>query len=114
MITERGIYNNLTDSSYIVSNGDVSLYFSSKIYMLKFLNRYKMNRKENEKRVQRFAGNTKFNFSVWFDIHLYQEIEKRGYHATVWHKDGCIPKEELEKYAISKATKCEVKEWVRK
>jgi sarcosine oxidase delta subunit len=113
MITERGIYHNLQDSSYIISNGDVSLYFSSKIYMLKFLHSYKKNRKENERRVGRFAEDSNLQFDTWFDVLLYRSIEKRGYYVTVWHKkSSCVEWGELEKYALSKVNV--EREWVRK
>lgn len=112
MITERGVYHNLKDSSYVVSNGDVSFYFSSKLYMLKFLQGYKLNRKKNEKRIERFAGDSTLLFDVWFDVLYYKEIEKRGYYVTVWHKKGLVEWDELEKYALSKVNKN--REWTRK
>jgi len=80
--------------------------------MNKFLNTYKSNREQQRKRVDRFAKNTNLDFSVWYDILLYKEIEKRGYHVTVWHKQGIVEWEELEKYAISKVNKN--REWTRK
>lgn len=113
VVTERGIYHNLKDSSYVVSNGDVSFYFSSKLYMLKFLHGYKLNRKQNQKRIERFAEHSNLNFNVWFDVLFYRSIEKRGYYVTVWHKKGvCVEWDELEKYALSRVN--EQKEWTRK
>lgn len=112
VVTERGIYHNLKDSSYVVSNGDVSFYFSSKLYMLKFLHSYKKNRQDNKRRVGRFAEHSNLDFDVWFDVLLYRSIEKRGYYVTVWHKDGLVEWDELEKYALSKVNK--EREWTRK
>lgn len=108
-ITKRGIYHNLKESKYTISNSEVVLFFSSKLYLNNFLKRYKENR---EKFVYRkIESESPFNLSTLADITLYKEIEKRGFRATI--KGVEFNWNELHNYALRKMTDEKCLEWKR-
>jgi hypothetical protein len=104
--TKYGIFHNLMESKYVVSNSEITFYFSSRVYMEKFVERYRENRLKTAKRMQ-----VLFNTDTIADIELYTEIEKRGFFARL--KRAKISKEELYKYALRKMMEKESLEWVK-
>lgn len=78
MKTIRGIYNNLSESTYNYVYNGVKYYFSSKVYMEKFINRLEAFIDEEVDKMQ-----VKFKTKVFADnvfaIKLYTLIEKRGF-----------------------------------
>ena len=82
--TKRGIYHDLTESEYAVSNGEIALFFSSRVYMKKFLRDYEANRGKWRKRlVSREKEPLPINLDTLADVLLYEEIERRGFRAVV-------------------------------
>lgn len=105
--TARGIYHNLKESEYVVTNGEVELYFSSPVYCKKFLDRYKDERLTLVYKIGQ--GFENFNFNIISDIALYRKIEKRGQYGKVkglgmgWHQ--------LDQYALRQMTNKNTLDW---
>lgn len=80
MKTRNGIFYNLEWSDYRVYVPDTktTFIFSSKLYLTKFEEQWKLNREEqNIKFRARYKLNIETN--LLFDIMLYIKIEKRGF-----------------------------------
>lgn len=105
--TKRGIYHNLKESKYTISNGEIVFFFSSKLYMDKFLIEHKMFRESFAKKVIKF--DTPLNMEILADILFYRKIEKRGFRA--WIKGVDISWEELNLYALRKMTESNTNDW---
>lgn len=74
--TQRGIYHNLKESKYVLSNTEIMLYFSSELYLNQFIKKVDKNRARYRKR---FEATEHLNSDALADIILYTEIEKRGF-----------------------------------
>lgn len=84
MITKRGIYYNLEESTYYYRVGTYKFCFSSKQYRDKFIklqSDYVIN--EMSKFRVRYSNldidKRNFNYHIYFAIQLYVTIEKRGF-----------------------------------
>ena len=78
MQTIRGIYNNLSESTYDYVYNGIKYYFSSKVYMEKFINRLEAFIDEEVDKMQ-VKFKTKVSADNVFAIKLYTLIEKRGF-----------------------------------
>ncbi len=107
--TERGIYHNLKESEYTISNNEVVFFFSSELYRRKFLERYEQYRSFFNDKLAKIVGESSLNYDVLSDIRLYEDIEKRGFY--VWIREMEITKEELEEYALRKMNDKESFKW---
>jgi hypothetical protein len=105
-ITRGGIYHNLRESKYTVSNTEIVFFFSSELYLNKFLREYQKNRDCYRKKI-----NNPLNTDILSDIETYEEIEKRGFFARFMRNK--ISKDDLYKYALRKMTDQESLEWER-
>jgi hypothetical protein len=109
--TLKGIYHNLKESEYVVSNSEITFFFSSELYLTKFMNGYKDNRKKLMERTKKETSHVNLNLNTLSDITLYKTIEKRGFLARLkgvdlnWH--------DLEKYALRKMTEENTSDWSR-
>ena len=78
MITAKGIYLDLNDSTYFYRVNDYKFYFSSKFYREKFIKEMNSYCKEEkiklENRLKTSISNSSFLLFV-----LYSKIEKRGF-----------------------------------
>lgn len=108
-MTKRGIYHNLHESEYATSNGEVALFFSSTFYLGKFLEEYHDHRVEFRKRIARAMQVHDMNTDLLADVHLYKEIEKRGFKATVEGVDNNWL--ELHQFALQKMTRRNTLDW---
>lgn len=97
--TARGVYHNLKESKYAISNLEVAFFFSSKLYRKKFLENYKENRVKFKRRIGEFCDAT-LNYNMLADIELYKKIEKRGFRAVM--QGTTIDEETLYKYSARK------------
>lgn len=78
MITERGIYLNLSESEYKVTIEGITFYFSSKVYLEKFKAKVKEYISiETAKIYVKYQIN--LNLDIYFMIAFYKKIEKRGF-----------------------------------
>jgi YHS domain-containing protein len=116
-VTKRGIYHNLKESKYVASNGEVTFYFSSELYLTKFLNEYEQNRINFLSKMAKIVVNSYLNMEILADITLYCTIEKRGFYARMKGVNNPrlslpINKEDLHKYALRKMMSSEVSGWV--
>jgi hypothetical protein len=109
--TKRGIFHNLRESKYVVSNGEITFYFSSEFYLMKFLEEYQDNRLKFKKKMNQLLENNPFNMDSAADIQLYERIEKRGFFAKILRAK--MTKENLYHYALRKMTEHHSGEWVR-
>ena len=76
-----GVCYTLEKTPYITTLGTLTFYFSSKMHLEKFLERFKDNRNRvNESLENRF--NVRFSLDVLADILLYKSIETRGFYIT--------------------------------
>lgn len=107
--TEKGIYHNLRESVYVASNGEVTLHFSSKLYLKKFIERCKHNRERFKKRVERKDEEIPLNFDVLADILLYEDIEKRGFLVRI--NKLAVPFNDAYKYAVKKMNDENTPKW---
>lgn len=95
-ITKRGVYHNLKESKYVVSNADITFFFSSEHTLNKFMDGYQNNRDYKNKKFKEIE--TVLNHDVMFDILFYTHVEKRGFY--VWLKGVSITFKELNHYAL--------------
>lgn len=107
--TRRGIYHNLKESEYTVSNSEIVFFFSSKVYKEKFLREYKENRKDFRNRIIKQGKDIPINLDIIADITLYENIEKRGFRACVGGVDTSC--ENLYQYALRLVTKKNTLDW---
>jgi hypothetical protein len=72
------IYYNINESDYTLTTETMVFYFSSKLYLDKFIEKYEHNRKTIQYMLSsRF--NIEFTANEYFDVILYTQIEKRGF-----------------------------------
>jgi hypothetical protein len=77
--TVRGVFLNLEDSTYIITNGELNLFFSSSSRLGKFLLGYVENRMNYEKKVKKLMGETTFPYEYLADIDFYTQTENKGH-----------------------------------
>lgn len=107
--TRRGIYHNLKESEYTISNSEIVFFFSSRVYKEKFLREYRENRKEFHNRLLKHGKDIPINLDIIADITLYETIEKRGFRACVGGVDTSC--ENLYQYALRLVTKQNTLDW---
>ncbi|MCU7526580.1 MAG: transcriptional regulator [Ignavibacteria bacterium] len=106
--TVRGIYHNLRESKYTASNTEVVFFFSSKLYLNKFMNGYRENRRKMNKRFN-VGNDIPLNFNTLSDILFYEEVEKRGFFVRL--KLSPVSFDDLYKYALRKMNEKETLDW---
>ena len=106
-ITRKGIYHNLDESKYVVSNDDMTFYFSSKYYLRRFLSTYKDERNKLRKSFERY--DIMMNYELLSDISLYNRIEKRGYKCVA--KGVKLSCQETYLYALAKTINKTTNDW---
>lgn len=110
-VTKKGIYHNLRESKYTVSNSEIVFYFSSEFYLNNFLDGYHDNREKYKKRLGNLLVDSPLNLNVVADICFYQTIEKRGFFVRLLKAK--ITKDDLYKYALRKMNDKNTLEWGR-
>lgn len=108
--TKKGVYHNLKESKYTVSNTEIVFFFSSQFYLNKFLVDCQTNRDQFNSRMDKLIVKCPLNLNMLADIQLYESIEKRGFRASL--KGGSISSDELYRYALRKMTEHKTLEWV--
>jgi hypothetical protein len=103
--TAKGIYHNLRESKYTISNNEVVFYFSSNLYRDKFLKEYKINRKLFKKKID----DNPLNMDTLSDVLLYQKIEKRGFFVRL--DRAMITFNDLYKYSLRKMNEQNSPDW---
>lgn len=72
------IYHNIEESKFSFDTGSMIFFFSSELYLNKFRERVESNREE-----LKFKLSSRYNIDFeaidYFDIILYDKIEKRGF-----------------------------------
>lgn len=106
--TLRGIYHNLRESKYIVTNDEIFFFFSSQKYMEKYLNGYKEFRRDYVNKIKMYKM-IHLNMETLADIVFYVQTEKRGFHAQL--KGANISWQEIQKYALRKMIEKNTKDW---
>lgn len=109
--TTKGIYHNLKESNYTVSNTEIVFFFSSEKYLDKFLSGYKEYRELFRKRFIRMCGMTELCTDALADIKYYDEVEKRGFRATV--KGSDVEWHDVQKYGLREMTRKNTLDWSR-
>lgn len=107
--TKRGVYHNLKESKYTVSNSEIVFFFSSKFLLTKFMDGYKENRSIFLNKIAKIVVENPLNMTVLADIDFYMSTEKRGFHAML--KGVTIDCEELHRYALRKMTEKNTLDW---
>jgi uncharacterized protein (DUF608 family) len=100
--TLRGIYHNLKESKYAVSNSEIAFFFSSEFYLKKFLQGYEEYRENFSDKLSKMSDTNILNMDTLADIAFYKQVEKRGF--CVWLKNIKISEVELHQYALRKMT----------
>jgi hypothetical protein len=106
--TLRGIYHNLRESKYTASNSEAVFFFSSKLYLNKFMDGYRDNRVKLNKRFN-VGSDIPLNFDTLADVLFYEEVEKRGFFVRL--KLSPVSFDDLYKYALRKMNDKESLEW---
>jgi hypothetical protein len=109
--TKRGVYHNLRESKYAVSNTEIAFFFSSEFVMTKYLTGYQDNREKYKKRMGSLLKDTPYNLDLVADICFYQEVEKRGFYSKF--KNVILKKNDLYNYALRKMSDENTLEWVQ-
>jgi hypothetical protein len=109
-ITKRGVYHNLKESKYVVSNSDITFFFSSEHTLNKFMNGYHKFREKRRQQTFDILA-TPINFDTVADIEFYKKTEKRGFY--VWLQGVSMTTEDLYQYAIRMMTEKKSPEWLR-
>lgn len=107
--TKRGIYHNLKESNYIVSNGEIIFFFSSRVYLNKFMSCYNEHRETFLEQNKKIGIVPVLNMRTLADIILYNDTEKRGFCA--WLKGVEISWTEIHRYALRKMTEKNTLDW---
>jgi hypothetical protein len=107
--TAKGIFHNLRESKYVVSNTEITFYFSSKFYLNKFMEEYQTHREKFQQRMETLLKDSPFNVNTLADIKLYKTIEKRGFFVKLFNVK--INDDDLNKYALRCMTNKETLEW---
>lgn len=107
--TSRGIYHNLRESKYATCNNEVAFFFSSRLYMEKFLDGYIQHREKFKKKFDSLVFGNVLNTSFLADIDYYKRIEKRGFRA--WVNGVEISWLQLNQYALGRMTKASSNDW---
>ena len=87
MITARGIYNNLCESSYSFTYLNIIFYFSSNQYKQKFREGVEDFIVYQEKKLKAFYK-IDFDFKKFLAISFYKKIEKRGFRIILIENEG--------------------------
>jgi hypothetical protein len=109
--TKRGIYHNLKESEYTVSNSEIVFFFSSEFYLQKFIDGYQENRKCVSDRIEKTTGEHLLNMDTLADISFYKQVEKRGFRA--WLKGVDVTWQDLRLYVLRKMTEKNSPNWQR-
>lgn len=107
--TKKGIYHNLKESNYLITNTEIMFFFSSRMYRKKFMDTYRENRKIFSIKMSKIAVELPLNMETLADITLYKTIEKRGFRA--WLKGVDITWDELHKYVLRKMIDKNTLDW---
>ena len=107
--TKKGIYHNLNESTYTASNEEVVMYFSSKVYLKKFMIRYKQHREKFNKRVELKDQTIPLNFDTLSDLLLYEELETRGFLIRI--NTVRVTFNDAYRYAVKKMMQTESPVW---
>jgi beta-galactosidase beta subunit len=111
-VTLRGIYHNLRESKYTISNSEVVFFLSSELYREKFMSGYLENSdKMNEKMNKILTVQTPFNYDTLADIQFYKCIEKRGFFVLL--KGVSITWDDLHAYSLRKMSEKQSPLWKR-
>lgn len=107
--TRRGVYYNLKMSEYTVTNGEIVLFFSSKVRMNKFISEYEDRRITTNQRIQRAIKSETFNTDWISDVQSYRDIETQGFFVV--HNGLVIDESMFETYGGSKIMDKESPVW---
>ena len=108
-VTYRGVYHNLKESKYTISNSEVVFFFSSKYVMNKFLIGYQDHRDKYLQKLKKLDEMIPLNMNILADIKFYKTVEKRGFRVTM--KGVEINEEELYQYSLRKMTEEKPQKW---
>lgn len=109
--TKRGIYYNLKESQYTISDNEIVFFFSSMYYMDKFLKGYQSHRETFIGKIEKLTHENPLNMTTLADITFYKAIEKRGFRA--WINGVDITWDDLNHYALRKMTFPSTNDWQR-
>ena len=108
-VTKRGIYHNLKESKYTVSNTEIVFYFSSVKYLEKFLSCYEAERDRYNERMLKLNKEMMFNYESLSDLNLYRKIETRGCRITIEGID--VTWQDTQKFALRKMINENTQNW---
>ena len=100
-VTRNGVYTDLLESVYSMQLDCVEYFFSSELYLNKFIEEHE----ENRCKFAWFLSGKKLdmNFNVLADVSLYRIIEKRGFCVKIEGNE--VDWQELRKYATQRLLK---------
>lgn len=107
--TKRGVYHNIMESKYTVSNSEIVFFFSSVANMRKFLIGIDTHRDSYRAKMAKIVDVEMLNMDMLADISLYRRVEKRGFRAWIMGVD--ITCQDLYQYACRRMTKPNTLDW---
>lgn len=109
--TTKGIFHNLRESEYTVSNSEIVLFFSSRLYQRKFMENYKKHRTHFYLKFHKLTKEQDhpLNMDALADITLYLDIEKRGFY--VWLNGLSLSKNDVYKYVNRRMAESQTLDW---
>lgn len=108
--TVRGVYHDLRESEYTISNGEIVFSFSSRVQMNRFLRDYEENRMKFHKRLAgRKLRKLPIHLDMVADVILYKETEVRGFRAVVGGVE--YDWERMLQYALGKGIRKNTTAW---
>jgi hypothetical protein len=108
--TQRGVYHNLKESKYTISNSEVVFFFSSMFLLNKFLDGYQTHREWYKKKLKVFDKENPLNTEILADLHYYKQVEKRGFRALIRGVD--VEHKDLYQYALRKMSEKIPYQWI--
>lgn len=97
MITRRGIYLNINESTFSINYKDFKFYFSSMFNKNRFENKLKDYINTESSKIKNKFQIDKINLNLFFAIVFYTKIEKRGFKIfDIIHNKLYYDKEDIE------------------
>ena len=96
MITQRGIYLDIKESTFRVNYLDYNFYFSSKFNQNRFKEKVETYVKTEENKIKNRYQINKINLKLFFAVVFYVKIEKRGFRIfDILHNKLYYEKEDI-------------------
>jgi hypothetical protein len=99
--TLAGVYHNIQESEFVVTDGELYIFFSSSAVLKRFLTGYEDFREKMKAKFSKITNDEiEINQDALFDLLFYKKCEKRGFYSVLNGKE--LNEEDWKQYAIQK------------